>query len=201
MKPTLIKQKNKKNEIINATFRCLYEKGAEEVSMRTIAKEAKVNQSTLHYYFQNKENLLTACIQTLFDTFLSDIEKRYRNSDPPEKKLETIFSAGRTFVGKQKELFVILFHCWALSMRNRTMRKAFFGLYNKISGFIDDVLEEGYQKGVFKKIPRDTISNFLIAFMQGSGSQCHMTGKFLNLNKFFELFMVNLKQLIFKKTP
>jgi AcrR family transcriptional regulator len=201
MKHTLTKHDNKKSEIINATLRCLYEKGAEEISMRTIAKEAKVNQSTLHYYFQNKENLLINFIAALFDKFIYDIEKQYRHSDPPEKKLEAIFSAGRTFVGRQKELFVILIHCWALSMRNRTMRKEFSDRYEKISGLIDDILKEGYQKGIFNKITSDTFSHYIIAFVQGIGCQWYMTGKSFNLNKFFDLFTANIKQLIFKKTP
>jgi AcrR family transcriptional regulator len=200
MEHTLTKHDNKKSEIINATLRCLYEKGAEEISMRTIAKEAKVNQSTLHYYFQNKENLLINFIAALFDKFIYDIEKQYRHSDP-DKKLDAIFLAGKTFVGRQKELFVILIHCWALSMRNRTMRKEFSDRYEKISGLIDDVLKEGYQKGIFNKITSDTFSNYIIAFVQGIGCQWYMTEKSFNLNKFFDLFTANIKQLIFKKIP
>ena len=67
----------KRKEIINATFKCIYEKGAEEVSMRSIAREANINQSTLHYYFKNKENLLTEFVRALFDRFIYDIERRY----------------------------------------------------------------------------------------------------------------------------
>ena len=201
MKQTLTKHDNKKNEILNATLRCLYEKGAEEISMRTIAKEAKVNQSTLHYYFQNKENLLVNFIAFLFDKFIYDIEKQYRHSDPPEKKLDAIFSAGRNFVGKQKALFVVFIHCWALSMRNSTMHKKFSDHYGRISGVLENILEEGYQKGAFNKVPRDIFSNYIIAFVEGIGCQWYMTGISFqfNLNKYFDIFTANVKELILKK--
>jgi hypothetical protein len=81
------------------------------------------------------------------------------------------------------------------------MRKEFSDRYEKISGLIDDILKEGYQKGIFNKITSDTFSHYIIAFVQGIGCQWYMTGKSFNLNKFFDLFTANIKQLIFKKTP
>jgi len=200
IKFALTKNDSKKGEIINATLRCIYEKGAEEISMRFIAKEAKVNQSTLHYYFNNKENLLIEFIEALFNRFIYDIQRQYSTSDAPGKKLEAIFNAGRTFVGKQKELFVVFIHCWALSMRNPIMRKKFSDLYDRICGVIENILEEGYQKGEFNKVPKDTFSNYIIAFVEGIGCQWHMTGMPFNLNEYFDIFTANVRELIFKKT-
>jgi AcrR family transcriptional regulator len=118
--------------------------------MRCIARN-ECHQAT-SLYFQNKENLLKECLQVLFNQFIFDIERQYKTSDTPEKKLDAIFFAGRTFVGKQKELFVIFMHCWALSMRNPIMHKKFSDLYEKITGVIEQILTEGYRKGAFHKV-------------------------------------------------
>lgn len=189
----------KRDDLINATLQCIYALGAEEVSMRCIAKEANVNQATVHYYFQNKENLLTECLQALFNQFVFDIERQYKTSDPPEKKLDAIFFAGRTFVGKQKELFVIFMHCWALSIRNPIMHKKFSDLYEKITGVIEQILTEGYRTGAFHKVAVTTLANYIVAFVEGIGCQWLMTGGAFDLNQFFEFFITHCKRLIVKE--
>ena len=142
----------RRDALINAALQCIYNLGAKEVSMRCIAREANVNQATVHYYFQNKKNLLMECLHALFNQFIFDIERQYKASDLPEKKLDAVFLAGRNFVGKQKELFVIFMHCWALSMRNPVMHKTFSDLYDKITGVIEQILTEGYRRGAFHSL-------------------------------------------------
>jgi AcrR family transcriptional regulator len=51
MKFDLKKYEIKKNTILNATHQCIFMERIVGISMRSIAKEAKVNQATLHYYF------------------------------------------------------------------------------------------------------------------------------------------------------
>lgn len=189
----------KRDELINATLQCIYNLGAEEVSMRCIAREANVNQATVHYYFQTRENLLLECMQALFGQFIFDIERQYQSVDPPEKKLDAIFHAGRTFVGKQKELFVIFMHLWALSMRNPVMHKKFSDLYERIAGVIEEILTEGSQKGAFHHVEVTTLSNYIIAFVEGVGCQWLMTGGAFDLHQLFDLFITNCKQLIVKE--
>jgi len=193
------KNNAKKKEIIDATFKCIYEKGAEEISMRSIAREADINQSTLHYYFKNKENLLTEFIRALFDRFIYDIEKRYKDSDTPEKKLEAILEAGRTFGGRQREMFIVFIHCWALSIRNPSMQTVFSNLYQRISDVIDGILQEGYEQGVFNKVRKGVVSASIIAFVQGIGCQWLMTKKAFDLKEFFDIFADDLKKVILKK--
>ena len=81
------------------------------------------------------------------------------------------------------------------------MHKKFSDHYGRISGVLENILEEGYQKGAFNKVPRDIFSNYIIAFVEGIGCQWYMTGTSFNLNKFFDLFTANIKELIFKNTP
>ena len=90
MKFDLTKCEIKKDNILNATYKCIYELGVSGISMRSIAKEAGVNQPMLHYYFKNRENLLTESLRALFDRFTADITKGYKASDPPEKKLDAL---------------------------------------------------------------------------------------------------------------
>ena len=198
MKFDLVNYDQKKNEILNATYQTVYEQGIVDMSMRSIAKTARVNQSTLHYYFQNKENLLTEFIKALFDRFIYEIERRYVSSDPPDKKLEAIFEAGRDFAGKQRELFVVFIDCWSLSIRNPSLKKIFSDVYVNMTSLFEDILEEGMKSGAFNTVRKDILSVMLISFVGGMGMQWHMRKRSFDVRKHFNVLTHNLKSIIIK---
>lgn len=201
MKFNLVDYDQKRSEILNATFRTVYEQGIVEMSMRSIAGTAGVNQSTLHYYFQNKENLLKEFIKALFERFMRDIERRYVASDSPEKKLDAIFEAGRDFAGKQREMFVVFIDCWSLSIRNPELKKVFSDLYVRMSNLFESILEEGMKSGDFHLVRKDLLSIMLISFVGGMGMQWHMRKRSFDVRKHFNVLTRNLKSLIVKDSP
>ena len=199
MKYDLTKHKDKKNLILNATYKCIYEQGVAEVSMRSIAKEAQLNQSTLHYYFKTKENLLFEFIRTLFDRFIYDLTKGYNASEPPEKKLDALCEAGKNHIEKEKEMWVVFADVWSLAIRNPAMQKIFSDRYNHLSELIESIIGEGMQKGVFNLVKKDIFAVSFLAFIEGLGLQWHMRKKSFDLKECFNIFIKNLKMIIVKK--
>jgi len=195
----LTKHDKKRSQILNATFQAIYEEGVADISMRSIARMAKTNQSTLHYYFQSKENLLNEFIKALFDRFMYEIERRYEASDPPEKKLEAIFEAGKDFAGKHRELFVVFIDCWSLSIRDGHLKKTFSYYYLQMTRLFEGIIEEGMQAGVFNQVRKDILSVLLIAFVGGMGMQWHMRKRSFDLKKHFSILTENLRSRIVKK--
>jgi AcrR family transcriptional regulator len=188
----ITKQQAKKNEILNAAFRSIYEHGIEGISMRIIAREAHVNQATLHYYFNNKENMLVELLKVLFDKFIFDIEKRFNVADPPQKKLREIFLAGEEFIERQREMFIVFIDFWSISIRNPAMRELFSNLYHKLSDLIENVYEDGVTKEIFPPLPREMISVIVIGFVEGIGLQWHMRGETFNLKSYFDFILKDM---------
>jgi len=199
MKFDLTNFDQKRSEILNATFQTIYEQGIVEMSMRSIARAARVNQSTVHYYFQSKENLLNAFIRALFDRFLFEIERRFLKSDSPEKKLEAIIDAGKDFAGKQEELFVVFIDCWSLAIRNPAMKKTFSDLYVRMTKLFEDIIEEGIQAGLFNQVRKDILSVMLLSFVGGMGMQWHMRKRSFDVRKHFSVLTENLRMMIIKQ--
>lgn len=123
----------KKSAILDATHRCIFAEGVANTSMRSIAKAANVSQSVLHYYFKNKEDLLIEYSRKLVDWFVYDIERRYNQSDPPQKKLDAVFEAAKTFCGERRDLFVAFVDTWELAIRNPLMKESFTILYERLT--------------------------------------------------------------------
>ena len=203
MKFDLTKYEIKKDNILNATYKCIYELGVSGISMRSIAKEAGVNQPMLHYYFKNRENLLTESLRALFDRFTAHITKGYKASDPPEKKLDTLLKAGKEHIVKEKEMFVAFAEVWSLSIKKPAMQSIFSDLYKKFYAIIEKILDEGIEKGVFKKdVRKDVVPVLFMVFVEGFGLLWHMRKAAINIEEQFEVFAANLKKkIILKKKP
>jgi len=61
-----------RNRIIDATVRCIGEKGIQNVTTRNIADFAQVNFALINYHFGTKEALINEAIRHSLDTYLSD---------------------------------------------------------------------------------------------------------------------------------
>src|SRR2546428_10272026 len=58
--------------IVRATIRCLARDGYSGLTMRRVAREAKVSQGILHYYFADKRAILVAALETV----AADLDRR-----------------------------------------------------------------------------------------------------------------------------
>lgn len=63
----------KRAEIAAATLEALAENGYAKTSLRDIASKADFSLGTLHYYFENKVELITYCVRTYKRQFVDDI--------------------------------------------------------------------------------------------------------------------------------
>jgi len=198
MKFNLAKYEIKKQDIINAAFNCIYEKGITGVTMRAIAKEAKINQALLHYYFDSKENLLAEFIQVLFKRFIYDIEKRYKAIDSPEKKLNYFFEAGEEFVGKEKEMFVVLIDAWAYCIKDPSLKKHYANMNKELTGVMKRIIDEGKEKKVFNQVSAENLSTIFVAFVVGIGCLWHMDKQSYDLKEHFGIVSNDLQHIILK---
>jgi len=198
IKFNLAKYEIKKHEIIDAVFKCIYEQGIEGVTMRSIAKEAKVNQALLHYYFESKENLLAEFIRMLFKRFIYDIEKRYKAIDPPKKKLNYFFKAGKDFVEKDKELFVVLIDAWAYCIKDSSLQKHYANMNKELTGVMKRIIEEGQKKEIFNQVSAENLSTIFIAFVVGFGCLWHMDKQSYDLKAHFNIVSNDLQRIILK---
>jgi AcrR family transcriptional regulator len=64
----------KEGQILHAAFQCVVEKGIAGTSTHATPARAGLNQGIIHYYFMSKEGLLKRLVETLFQTFITNIE-------------------------------------------------------------------------------------------------------------------------------
>lgn len=203
MKFRIKKDDVKKNQILEATFKCVYEQGAAGATMRSIAERARVSQGLLHYYFKSKENLFSQFIEVSLGKWTDDLQESLgRSYTSAEEKLELFFNVGRDFVEKHGELLVVLQEIWAMSIRHHKLKKVFVDAIRKEREILEDILKQGeneksFSKGVHKKA--NALQSNYGAMVLGIGilSQLDRSTDF----EAFDITVSNLKRIILKNPP
>lgn len=61
-------------EILEATFRALRERGYADLTMKDIATESSLSTGSIHYYYGNKQNLLEALLDFLYERHVDQLD-------------------------------------------------------------------------------------------------------------------------------
>jgi len=116
----------KKIRILEALNQCLQEKPFDKTSIRDIAGVAGVNHGLLHYYFKNKEDILTQYIsyvidhyKSMFNGWLSDIEPQ---SISEKELIEKFFSFMNSRITLNKNLSKVFIEIWEIAAYNANIR-------------------------------------------------------------------------------
>ena len=75
--PKKMIRRERRAQILQALHECLKEKPFHQTSIKDIANKARVNHGLLHYYFENKEDILLKYIDFTYDKYSAIYTERF----------------------------------------------------------------------------------------------------------------------------
>ena len=116
------KNSEKSREIQRVTARLFAYKGYHSTSMREIARELGMNQSSLYHYFRSKEEILFKLMNDAIDNALTTLEEICDGNLPPRDKLNNILHFyTRYYAGAPERLILLINEQNSLNNEHRSV--------------------------------------------------------------------------------
>jgi TetR/AcrR family fatty acid metabolism transcriptional regulator len=145
--------KSKSNEkyyrIINAATKIFAKKGFFQAKVSEIAKEAKVADGTIYLYFENKDSILISLFEEQMKRVLDDMREEIFKETDAVKKIEKFALNHLKLIEQNKDVAEII--QVGLRQSSKFMKEYKNEKFAEYLNLIGDIIQEGQEKGIFKK--------------------------------------------------
>jgi len=122
----------RRQELIDATFRCLVKYGVSDTSVRTIADEASLSLGMVRHYFNSKDELLAATYRHLSERLQEQTRNLLSSTDgTPLNRLVAFIQAGLLPPLLDRDYVRIRFLFFELTHTNATVRAVHEQIYER----------------------------------------------------------------------
>ncbi|WP_432409335.1 TetR/AcrR family transcriptional regulator [Wukongibacter sp. M2B1] len=163
-----IKKVSQYEKIIEASHKCLAERGYANVSLREIANEAGVALSQLHYYFGSKKELFKAIMQKNSNEYLQNVEYHLKNTEKPLDRIKFFQES----VINNPEATRLLWDFTSLALWSDSFRDVLNDLYRDLSNIIEEyILDDDSVVDSIKEADHKLFARMILGAMLGVGIQ------------------------------
>ena len=148
----------RREQIIETARRVIGERGTTEVSMDEIASQAGVARSTVYVYFANRDELLRACVQSMYDTIKDTIVELFEDSAPPLDRLRAVIGGVLERIDESPAFFRLAMATQATAgaAGAAAVGGALMMIGLDMMRLLDDIISAGMDDGIFRaELDRD----------------------------------------------
>jgi len=161
----------RREQIIQATIRCLVRDGASGLRMKSVAREAKVSQGILHYYFTNKRSMLIAVLETVMADLNRRIAKLLESAHDPRARLRAVIKGCLDLADENHPFWIVSVEFWGEMMHDHELLRFNAALYHQIRRTLGALVAEGTRSGLFRRIDAEEAGGVILALVDGVSLQ------------------------------
>lgn len=153
-------------QVVDATKRCIVEKGFANLSVKDIAREAGVSTGVIYHYFRNKEDIL---LQVIVDAFRKSYEEVMDEVDPitdPCEKLMSYIDKAQATSQQNPDFYVVMANYLGQAHSNPEITKIMLRFFNNITTYVGNIVDTG-EMG--ESPVKEAIPAMVIALSIGTG--------------------------------
>jgi len=183
------KSPERREEIVDALYRCIAQQGYASTSVRDIAAEANIKAPAIYYYFESKEDILYTLADHIFDRYRQQFRDFLQNGlgKPSRERLKLGSRYLFIKVAGDRDLIVVFQDLFNLSTYDKRLRTSLRKLYRRyrdeVAEFISGCLRE-------TKLPDDEafdLAAFLVSASEGASGLWGLDPKGVNLSKMADM--------------
>jgi TetR/AcrR family transcriptional repressor of bet genes len=162
----------RREQIVQATIRCLAREGYAGLTMKKVSREARVSQGSLHYYFADKRAILVAALEAV----MADLDRRVaaaqaRSGRDPEARLRALIRASLEAAREAREVWVVFVEFWGEMMHDARLREINADLYVRMRRLIGALVSQGVRAGRFRRVDPAQAATVILGLVDGVSLQ------------------------------
>lgn len=173
----------RRDQIVEALFECLAEKGHERVTVKDIANQANLHYGVIHYYFKSKDDIVSAMADSIISKYERLLIERLGSADSVSEKLQkSIAFLVDEFIFNRR-LNRVFYNLVQMAFERKAVRTALRKQLREYRGFIAKEMEEGIKTGEFAPHDPQEFASLLVALIEGMALQWMIEPQALNRTK------------------
>ncbi len=183
----------RREQILNGLYNSIVKKGFLKTSITDISKNSKVARGVIHYYFENKQEMLSELMKNLSQNYVSGLNKYLKRFNTPVEKL---YGFVDYHLLRDEDdlhsLMAVWIEYWGQSVRDKKVNKIIFELQDEIRKMLNNIMIQGIKEGYFVEGNSEAISVILLGIMEGTMLQWRIRRNSVNLKNVYD----ELKKII-----
>jgi len=186
--PRVVNKETKKLEILQAAMRVFAEKGIFKSRMIEIAEKAGVGKGTVYEYFRSKEEIFAAAFSLIYEKTQITIDAALKQENDPVRKLYILVETTmKGMLGDEGHFGELMMEFWAEGGRTKNpdiMNSINLkNLYTDYRMMIQEILNEGIRRKIFRDLDCPSVSAVLVAAFDGLLLQWVLDPKAIDLER------------------
>ena len=149
-----------RKKIMDAASALYAKKGFAATSIQEISENAGVSLPVTHHYVKNKSEVMRMIMEDVLNIFRESLIRRVQSVDDPKEKLTTAIMLYFKVVDQQREKVLLIYQ--KSSSLDKTSKSHVMQLEVEVSDIFGKIINEGMERGVFKKVDVDLMAYNII---------------------------------------
>jgi AcrR family transcriptional regulator len=165
-------EEERRRQILEAACEAIAERGFAAVRISDVAAKAATSTGTVHYYFENRRDVLRQALRFAFEQSLKRQLGELARLRSPRRRLERLIELNLPDAEEVTQEWIVWMEFWLEAVHHPEMRPMNEQLYGRWRKVVGDIIADGQAAGDFRQdVDADSLANRFVALMDGLAIQ------------------------------
>jgi AcrR family transcriptional regulator len=161
---------NRPEQILEAACRAIQQRGFAGTRISDVAREAGTSTGTIHYWFEAKDEVLTAALKWASEKLFARLEELSAGVDSERERLAQLLEASVPSSGPRRGEYMLWMELWVRALHEPGLLPECEALSRRWRGFFFETVRRGAESAEFSPVrDADDVADRLLALVDGLG--------------------------------